>query len=63
MEIPQHTHPQLASIGASLGRSLDRHITQNDAVSSAFADLALEIEIARQMDGPLTIAELLEPTS
>lgn len=62
VEIPKTTHPHLASIGQSLGRSLQRHVVENDAVQSAFAELAFELELARQMGGPVTVAELLEPT-
>ncbi len=62
MEIPQTTHPHLASIGQSLGRSLQRHLVQNDAVQSAFAELAFELELARQMSGPVIMSEVLEST-
>ena len=63
MELPQTTHQHLASIGQSLGRSLQRHVVENDAVQSAFAELAFELELARKMGGPVIMSELLEPTS
>lgn len=63
METQYNMHPHLASIGASLGRSLTRHIATNDAVHSAFADLAFEVELARQLDNPIVVADLLEVTS
>ena len=57
------THPHLASIGDSLGRSLKRHVVDNDVVKSAFAELVFELELARRMSAPVFVPELLEPTS
>lgn len=62
MELPQTTHPHLASIGDSLGRSLQRHLVQNEVVQSALAELAFELELARKMSGPVVVSELLEST-
>lgn len=63
VDIPQTTHPHLASIGSSLGRSLHRHVVENETVKSAFAELAFEVKLARQMSAPVLVPELLEPTS
>ena len=62
VELPNTSHSQLASIGQSLGRSLQRHLVDNDVVKSAFAELAFEIQLARQMSAPVLVSELLEPT-
>ena len=63
MDTQQTTNPQLASIGASLARSIDRHIVQNDAVSAAFAELAFEITLANGMQDSVNVADLLEQTA
>ena len=57
------THPHLASIETCLGRSLQRHVVENDVVRSAFAELAFELELARQMSAPALVSEMFEPTS
>lgn len=62
MELPQTTHPHLASIGQSLVRSLRRNLVDNPAVSSAFAELAFELQLARQMGSPVAAPNLLEQT-
>jgi hypothetical protein len=62
MQLPQTTHPHLVSIGECLGRSMQRHVVENDVVRSAFAELAFEIELANQMGVSSATSELLEPT-
>lgn len=63
MELPETSHPHLASIGQSISRSLQRHLVENDVVRSAFSELAFELDLARKMGGPVIVAELLEPTA
>lgn len=48
MKTPTTTNPHLASIGLSLGRSMERNIINNRDVISAFAVLAAEVDTARQ---------------
>lgn len=61
MQLPQTTHPHLATIGQSLGRSLNRHLVANDEVNAAFADLAFEVMVAREATSAEYVG-LLEPT-
>lgn len=65
VEIFRSPHPHLASIGASLDRSMKRHVIDNDEVRSAFADLVFELDLAqKQLDlTPSALSSLLEPTT
>ncbi len=62
MDYPQTAHPHLASIGQTLKRSLHRNLVENQVVQSAFAELAFELELARQMGNPVHVTGMLEPT-
>lgn len=66
MDTPQTTHPHLLSISEGLGRSIQRHLADNQDIQAAFADLAFEVALARQFPAstPATPAfsDILEPT-
>lgn len=64
MEMHESSLGQLSGLGQSLERSMQRHVVDNDALRSAFAELAFEIALARGMDTRATApTELSEPTS